>query len=249
MGCSSRAPYPFPAKYCLVNTAPLDLALIVASIAATPCPGSISASFVKAVLDNPVYTGMIAYGRRKSEKIEGSRNEYHRVLRDGYDLFEGRHDALVADETWQAVRRKRVATAEIHAPRYGPKNVHILSGLIRCPECGSPVFGRVYSKPRKSGGFYPPMRYYYCKNGFVTSGKKRGYVHQVRQKVLDAQVRQVIQEVLHNRDFTKHIIASLGTADNLDAMNAELDALQARPEEGAAPEDEAAGQDRGARRR
>ena len=44
------------------------------------------------------------YGRRKSEKIEGTRNEFHRVLRDGYDLFEGKHDALVTDETWQAVR-------------------------------------------------------------------------------------------------------------------------------------------------
>ena len=187
----------------------------------------ISASFVKAVLDNPVYTGMIAYGRRKSEKIEGTRNEFHRVLWDGYDLFEGKHDALVTDETWQAVRRKRSEYADNHAPRYGPKNVHILSGLIRCPECGSPMFGRVYSKPRKGGGFYSPMRYYYCKNRFTTSGKKCSYVHQVRQEVLDAQVRQVIQEALRNRDFTDRIVASLGTTDNLDAMNAELDALQA----------------------
>ena len=89
------------------------------------------------------------------------------------------------------------------------------------------MFGRVYSKPRKGGGFYSPMRYYYCKNRFTTSGKKCSYVHQVRQEVLDAQVRQVIQEALRNRDFTDRIIASLGTTDNLDAMNAELDALQA----------------------
>ena len=148
-------------------------------------------------------------------------------MRNGYDLFEGKHDALVTDETWQAVRRKRSEYADNHAPRYGPKNVHILSGLIRCPECGSPMFGRVYSKPRKGGGFYSPMRYYYCKNRFTTSGKKCSYVHQVRQEVLDAQVRQVIQEALRNRDFTDRIIASLGTTDNLDAMNAELDALQA----------------------
>lgn len=38
-----------------------------------------SASFVKDVLDNPVYMGKIAYGRRKTEKKLGTRNEMHIV--------------------------------------------------------------------------------------------------------------------------------------------------------------------------
>ena len=38
-----------------------------------------SASFVKDVLDNPVYMGKIAYGRRKTEKKLGTRNEMHVV--------------------------------------------------------------------------------------------------------------------------------------------------------------------------
>ncbi len=40
---------------------------------------NISSNFVKLVIDNPVYMGKIAYGRRKTEKIEGKRNEYHVV--------------------------------------------------------------------------------------------------------------------------------------------------------------------------
>ena len=39
----------------------------------------ISSAFVKGVLDNPVYGGFIAYGRRKNEKIDGTRDEYHVV--------------------------------------------------------------------------------------------------------------------------------------------------------------------------
>lgn len=34
-----------------------------------------STSFVKKVLDNPIYMGKIAYGRRKTEKKQGTRNE------------------------------------------------------------------------------------------------------------------------------------------------------------------------------
>ena len=36
-----------------------------------------SAPFVKSVIDNPVYCGKLAYGRRKTEKIPGRRNEFH----------------------------------------------------------------------------------------------------------------------------------------------------------------------------
>ena len=34
-----------------------------------------SANFVKKVLDNPIYYGKVAYGRRKNEKIPGTRNQ------------------------------------------------------------------------------------------------------------------------------------------------------------------------------
>ena len=188
----------------------------------------ITESFVKAVLDNPVYTGKIAYGRHTNEKIEGTRNEYHSVKQAEYELFDGRHEAIIPDELWQEVRLKRLVTGIKKEARHGPKNIHILSGLIRCPDCGAPMFGAVQRKPKKDGtGFYSDMRYYICKNTKIAAGKKCSYSHHVRQDVLDAQVRAVVQEALRNVDFTERIMAAMGSADNLDALNAELDTLQA----------------------
>lgn len=40
---------------------------------------SFDAHLVRLILKNPVYCGKIAYGRRKTEKVHGTRNEYHLV--------------------------------------------------------------------------------------------------------------------------------------------------------------------------
>ena len=189
----------------------------------------ITEHFVKKVLDNPVYIGKIVYGLHKSEKIEGTRNEYHKVKQAEYELFDGQHEAIIPDELWQEVRLKRTLTGIKKEKRHGPKNVHLLSGLIRCPDCGAPMFGSVLRKPKKGkpGEFYSDMRYYICKNTKIAAGKKCNYKHHVRQDVLDAQVREVVREAQKNLDFTDRILAALGSEDNLDALNAELDSLQA----------------------
>lgn len=44
--------------------------------------GGFSTSFVKGVMDNPVYCGKHVFGRRKNGKIPGTRNEYQIVRQD-----------------------------------------------------------------------------------------------------------------------------------------------------------------------
>ena len=41
---------------------------------------SFSSSFIKKIIDNPVYMGKIAYGRRRTEKKTGTRNETANIL-------------------------------------------------------------------------------------------------------------------------------------------------------------------------
>lgn len=87
-----------------------------------------SSSFVKNVLDNPVYKGVIAYGRRKTEKIEGKRNEYHVVKQDEYQEFPGMHKAIVAPDLWEQAHAKRLATGVRHEKTHSLEHVHLLPG-------------------------------------------------------------------------------------------------------------------------
>ena len=59
------------------------------------------ASLIRRIIQNPVYCGKIAYGRRRTEKVHGTRNDYRQVYKDDYLLVDGLHEAIVSEEVWE----------------------------------------------------------------------------------------------------------------------------------------------------
>ena len=134
-----------------------------------------STSFVKGVLDNPVYCGKLAFGRRKNEKILGTRNEYHIVKQDKYMLNDGIHEAIVPEELWNQVHKKRQETGGANIKTHSLDHEHILSGIIKCPICGSGMYGNVNRKKHPGGGHYKDYFYYACKHRTFVNGHKCTY--------------------------------------------------------------------------
>ncbi|MGN1104913.1 MAG: recombinase family protein [Candidatus Coproplasma sp.] len=60
-----------------------------------------SAHFIQQLIDNPVYCGKIAYGRRKHERVKGKKSEYRLVRQSDYCLVDGKHEGIVSEEVWQ----------------------------------------------------------------------------------------------------------------------------------------------------
>ena len=98
-----------------------------------------SVSTVKAILDNPVYCGKIAYGRRKTEKIEGTRNEFHIVKQNEFSVYDGKHDAIISEEEFELAKKKRAATAKRLEKKHALEHEHQLSGIVKmsCMRCRS----------------------------------------------------------------------------------------------------------------
>ena len=121
-----------------------------------------SRGFIMKILDNPVYIGKIAYGRIATEKVKGSRDQYKRVKADDYMLVEGIHEAIVDQELWEAARIRRKETGVKWNKTHSLEHEHILSGILRCPVCGSGLVGTVRRRKNKKSGEYKDDFYYKC---------------------------------------------------------------------------------------
>ena len=87
-----------------------------------------SASFIKKIIDNPVYMEKIAYGRRRTEKKTGTRNETHVVEQSDFPVYEGIHEAIISEEYWDLAQEKR-SKKITSVKKFMIRNMHIF-----CPE-------------------------------------------------------------------------------------------------------------------
>lgn len=108
-----------------------------------------SASFIKKIIDNPVYMGKIAYGRRRTEKKTGTRNETHVVEQSEFPVYEGIHEAIIAEEDWELAQEKRSKNNYRREKIHDPEHAHILSGILKCPCCGKGMYGNIAKAGRK----------------------------------------------------------------------------------------------------
>ena len=162
-----------------------------------------SAKLIRDILDNPVYSGKIAFGRRRNEKITGTR-QYHIVKQDDYMVCDGIHEAIIDEDTWEKVQEKRKSQAKRyeHVNKGKDEKIHLLSGILCCPLCGSGMYGNKSIK-KKNGKHYKDYFYYGCKHRSMTLGHKCTYNKQLQEEKLDSAVAEVIGKLVGNPKFAE----------------------------------------------
>ena len=90
------------------------------------------------MLSNPVYTRRVAWGKRRTEKVPGKDNEYRLVKQDEYILSEViSHEAFVSKEDFDKVQEIKAIRGKKGNHNIGQYNAHLLSGIVKCPQCGA----------------------------------------------------------------------------------------------------------------
>ena len=187
-----------------------------------------SAVFVRGILDNPIYCGKIAFGRRKLEKIHGTRNEYHQVPQENYLLVDGLHEGIVSEELWNAAQVKLLAQSKRYEPvnRNKTEQAHLLSALVKCPICGAGMYSNKCTKRKKDGTPYKSFSYYSCKHRKMQRGQKCDFNKQIQEEVLDNAVVEVIIKLVSNPKFAAMMQEKINSKVDTTAIEQEIAAAE-----------------------
>ena len=183
------------------------------------------AHLVRLILKNPVYCGKIAYGRRKTEKVHGTRNEYHLVEQDNFLLVDGLHEAIIPEDVWNAAQVKLAAQAKKyeHVNKGKNERTHLLSGIVKCPICGAGMYGNKSIKHKKDGTKYKDFFYYGCKHRSMQRGHKCDYKKQIREELLDDAVAEVIVKLVSNPNFATMMQEKINMKVDTTAIDQEIE--------------------------
>ena len=167
-----------------------------------------SASLIRQILDNPIYNGKIAYGRRKTIK-DKTTGKIKLEKSDHYIIAQGNHEPLIDDELWNEVQEKRKSQAKKYEKvnRGKDERVHILSNLIKCPYCGAGLYGNKSRKRNKNkeGEHYKDYYYYGCKHRQMMNGHTCTFNKQIRAELIEKEVETIITQIVSNPTFAKKI--------------------------------------------
>lgn len=198
-----------------------------------PSYGEWSPDHIKRMLSNPVYTGRVAWGKRRTEKVPGSDNEYRLVKQDEYILSEViSHEEFVPKEDFDKVQEIKAIRGKKGNHNIGQYNAHLLSGIVKCPQCGAPMYIGM-TKWTNQDGTERRTESYVC--SYAT--KHRGTSVCRRNGVVASQVEDEVMEytrkIVRNPQFIKDLQEKVMTAvdmteveNDITAYKKQLSALQ-----------------------
>lgn len=139
---------------------------------------------VKAILQNPVYRGDIVWNRRTESKFHSVRNgrvepakpasESAKVVdlpEEEWVVLRDRAPVLVDRETWHRAQKMVARRSRYKGGSGKQRSRWLLSGVLRCGDCGHLFWGEAKRKGRIEGRREVITKYYTC-SGRRTHGRK-----------------------------------------------------------------------------
>lgn len=145
--------------------------------------------YIPHILSNEHYLGKVVWNRRRTVRtVQDGEVIISRPRAEKYLIFEGKHDAIIDQELWDAVQEIRGK----HPKNTKAKNLtNPLAGLLWC-ECGKAMTGRTYTKKgvERSRPRYLCNAQRYCGNASALMSEVLDEVARVlRESIVDFEIR------------------------------------------------------------
>ena len=177
---------------------------------------------IKDILFNPTYSGRMSWGRRRTEKVEGTENEYRLVRQKNYVISEEiTHYQYVTVEEFEKI----ISLMEIKRKKgnheIGQVQAHLLSGIVRCPQCGSAMYIS-YNKWKNQNGAERLTYTYVCGHYMKSMGTRECNRNGVAAEKLEKEVLEYAKKLIKNPDFAKSIRSKIGSAMDVSEIQKEI---------------------------
>jgi len=159
-------------------------------------PFSITA--VKDILTNPLYKGDVRYRNHVDWNKKRRRGKNPNPI-----IVKGQHEAIITEEQWERVNlqlRQRSKT-----PKVLGNGSNILTGLLRCPECGGGAMAASNTTNRLKSGEKKRIRYYSCAR-FRSQGATVCHANSVRADDIEDMVAENMMTLIDRPDVLKKVI-------------------------------------------
>ena len=142
-------------------------------------------------------------------------------------VVDGSHEPLVTPEQWHFVRMKRERHKGRSKKTEEPERISLLSGLVKCPKCGSGMIAKKNkSINHNHGGYYKTLYYYGCNNNRKCNGRVCDFSHTYNQEKVDGAVFEIVSGLTMLPVFRERVLHHLGNTDVMDRLETELKKLR-----------------------
>ena len=140
----------------------------------------------------------------------------------GYSVDEyGQHEGIISEELWQKVHAKRMATGIKQPSKIGKDRSHLLTGILKCPLCGSSMYTNKHAWTNKDGT-YKEVYYYICGRNKQERGHHCDYKASLRKTDIEPLVIEAVKELVSDKYFAKEIEKRIGVQTDTTAIDKEL---------------------------
>lgn len=156
---------------------------------------------VRDILQNKIYGGYIEYARYLNWDTKRRKGKNPNPI-----LVKGEHEPIIDQVTYQAVQDRLVL--EKDRPKWNLTGENVLTGLLRCPECGAPMAANNVTNTLKDGT-KKTLHYYSCSE-FLSKGATKGcHANSVRKEKAEDFVAARLKEIVQVPEILDSLVREM----------------------------------------